>query len=93
MSHDRLQAELLEARKEIESRKEGASTSTTPIVHKVLSLFSVIPERSCSDDTVTLEEFLESIESSGRIGLWTENDQRKVAVLKLTDCKIILSML
>ena len=84
MSHDRLQAELLEARKEIERLKEGASTSTTPIVHKDLSLILVIPKWSGSDDTVTLEEFLESTESSGRIGRWTENDQREVAVLKLT---------
>jgi len=39
---------------------------------------------SGSDATVTLEEFLESKEASGRIGRWTENDQREVAVLKLT---------
>jgi len=84
MSHDRLQAELLEDRNEIKRLKGGASTSTTPIVHKDLSLISVIPKRSGSDDTVTLEEFLESIESSGRIGRWTENDQREVPVLKLT---------
>ena len=62
MSHDKLQAELLEARKEIERLKEGASTSKTQIVHKDLSLISVIPKRSGSDDTVTLEEFLESID-------------------------------
>ena len=84
MSHEWLQAKPLEARKEIKCLKGGASTSTTPIVHKDLSLISVIPKWSGSDDTVTLEEFLESIESSGRIGRWTENDQREVAVLKLT---------
>jgi len=49
-----------------------------------LSLISVIPKWSCSDDTVTLEEFEESIESSRSIRRWTENDQREVAVLKLT---------
>jgi len=84
LSHDKLQAELLEGRKEIERLKEGASTSTTPIVHKDLSLISVIPKWSVSDDTVTLEEFLETIESSGRIVRWTDKDQGFVAVLKLT---------
>ena len=49
-----------------------------------MSLVSVIAKRSGSDDTITLEEFLESIQSSGRIGRWTENDLREVAILKLT---------
>jgi len=68
MSHEQLKADLFEARKEIERLKERASTSMTPIVHKDLSLMSVIPKWLGSDDTVTLEEFLESIESSRRIG-------------------------
>jgi len=85
MSHERLQAELLEVKKEIEHLKESASESTTETVNKHLSLISVIPKWSGSDDTATLEEFLESIEASARIGRWTENDQREVAVLKFTD--------
>ena len=72
---------MLEAKKEIERLTEPASTSTTPTVHKDLSLISVIPKWSGSDDTATLEEFLESTEASARIGRWTENDQREVAVL------------
>ena len=44
---------------------------------------SVTFKWSVSDDTVTLEEFLESIESRGSIGRWTKNDQREVAILKL----------
>ena len=84
MSHEQLKAELLEARKEIERLRERASTSTTPIVHRDLSLIAVIPKWSGSDDTVTLEEFIESIESSDRIGRCAENDQREVAVLKVT---------
>jgi len=69
-----LQAELLEAKKDIQRLKENASPATTLTVHKDLSLISVIPKWSGSDATVTLEEFLESIEVSGRIGRWTEND-------------------
>lgn len=72
--------QTVRSEKKIERLKERASTSTTPIVHKDLSLISAIPKWSGSDDTVTLEEFLESIESSGRIGRWTEYDQREVAV-------------
>jgi len=84
MCHEQLKAEKLETRKEIEHLKKWESTSTTPIVYKDLLLISVIPKWPGSDDTVTLDEFLESIESSGRIGRWTENDQREVTVLKLT---------
>jgi len=58
MCHEQLKAELLEARKEIERLKQWESMSTTPIVHKDLSLISVIAKWSGSDDTVTMEEFL-----------------------------------
>ena len=84
MSQERLQAELLEAKKEIERLKERASKSTTQTVNKDLSLISAIPKWSGSEDTVTIEEFLESIEAAAKIGRWTENDQREVAVLRLT---------
>ena len=83
MFHERLQTELIEAKKEIERLKECASTTTTQTVHKELSLISVVPKLSCSDDTVTLEGLQESIETSGSTGRWPEGDQRKVAVLKL----------
>ena len=84
MSQERLQAELLEAKKEIERLKERASKSSTQTVNKDLSLISVIPKWPGSDDTVTVEEFLESIEAAAKIGRWNENDRREVAVLRLT---------
>ena len=59
MSQERLQAELLEAKKEIERLKERASKSSTQTVNKDLSLISVIPKWSGSDDTGTIEEFVE----------------------------------
>jgi len=52
----RFQAELLEAKKEIQRLKESVCPATTPTVHKDLSLISVIPKWSGSDATVTLEE-------------------------------------
>ena len=84
MSQERLQAELLETKKEIERLKERALKSSTQTVNKDLSLISVIPKWSGSDDTGTIEEFLESIEAAAKVGRWNENDRREVAVLRLT---------
>ena len=84
MSQERLQAELLEAKKEIERLKERALKSSTQTVNKDLSLISVIPKWSGCDDTVTIEEFLESIKAAAKIGRWNENDRREVEVLSLT---------
>ena len=84
MSQERLQAELLEAKKEIERLKERASKGSTQAVNKDLSLISVIPKWLGSDDTVTIEEFLESIEAAAKIGRWNDNHLREVAVLRLT---------
>jgi len=36
MSHEQLNAELLQAKKEIERLREWESTNTTPIIHKNL---------------------------------------------------------
>ena len=84
MSQERLQAELLEAKKEIERLKERASKSSTQTVNKDLSLISVIPKWPGSDDTGTIEEFLGSIEAAAKVGRWNENDRQEVAVLRLT---------
>jgi hypothetical protein len=77
------QAEFLETKNELQRLKECMSMGT-PTVHKGLSLISVIPKWSGSDSTVTLKEFFASIESSARIGNWQDNDQREIAVLRLT---------
>jgi len=51
MSHEQLNAELLEARKEIERLKERESKSTTQLIHKYLTFISVIPKWSVSADS------------------------------------------
>jgi len=84
MTDARVQAELLEAKNKTQHLRERMSLDTTPTVHNDLSLISVIPKSSGSDAAVTLEEFLESIEASGRIGRLSENDQSEVAILRLT---------
>jgi hypothetical protein len=55
-----------------------------PTIHKDLSLVELIPKRSGQESTVTLEEFLSSIESSARLGRWEDADRVEIAVLKLT---------
>ena len=74
---------MLEAKKEIERLKERALKSSTQTVNKDLSLTPVIPKWSGSDDTGTIEEFLESIEATAKVGRWNENDRKGVAVLRL----------
>jgi hypothetical protein len=55
-----------------------------PTIHKDLSLVALIPKWSGQESTVTLEEFLSSIESSARLGRWEDADRVEIAVLKLT---------
>ena len=55
------------------------------IVHKDLSLVTLVPKWSGSDSSIALEEFLSSIESAAKIGHWSDLDKREIVVLKLTD--------
>lgn len=80
--------ELLEAKNELRRHRESIPLGTTPTAHKDLSLILVIPRWSRSDATATLEEFLESIESSGLMGRWSKNDPRDVAILKLMGAEL-----
>ena len=51
---------------------------------KDLSLVSLAPKWSGSETALTIHEFFEIVEGSGKIGNWTETDQIKVCALKLT---------
>jgi len=87
MAEAHLQAEVLETKAEIQRLRESISSMSVgaPIVHKDLSLVTLVPTWSGSDSSVTLEEFLSSIESAAKIWHWSDPDKRKIAVLKLTD--------
>jgi len=87
MTETCLQAEVLETKAEILRLRESISSMSVgaPIVHKDLSLVTFLPKWSGSDSSITLEEFLSSIESATKIGQWSEPDKREIAVLKLTD--------
>jgi hypothetical protein len=53
-------------------------------VHKDLALISLVPIWSGLNSGVTLEEFFASIEASAKIGRWQEDEQREIAVMRLT---------
>ena len=84
MAEARLRAELEESKVEIQRLKERLSGGL-PTVHKDLSLVSLVPKWSGSDSGVPIEEFFASIEGAAQIGKWEEQDQIRIAVLKLTD--------
>ena len=87
MAEAHLQDEILGAKSEIQRLGESISSMSvgSPIVHKDLSLVTLVPKWSGSDASVTLEEFLSSVESAAKIGHWSDPDKWEIAVLKLTD--------
>ena len=82
MADERLKAELAEAKAEVQRLKDSLSVGT-PMLHKDLSLITLVPKWTGSLSVVTLEEFISSIESSARLGRWEETDQVEIALLKL----------
>ena len=78
-----MQAELAETKLELQRLRESIS-SGTPTFNKDMSLVTLIPKYSGSDSSVTLEEFLSSVESAARNGHWQGGYKREIAVLKLT---------
>ena len=77
----RLEAELAETKMELQRLRESISPGT-PTLHKDLSLVTLIPKWSGSDSSVTLEEFLSSVELGARIGRWVHADKREISALK-----------
>jgi hypothetical protein len=84
MAQERFTAELEETKAEVERLRNKLSAGA-PTIHKDLSLISLVPKWSGSETTVTLEEFISSIEGSAKIGKWEDSDCLQIATLKLTD--------
>jgi len=83
MSQERLKAELLEAKKEIERLKERASKSSTRTVNKDLSLISdskMFRLRRYGNHRRVFRNY----RSAAKVGRWNENDRQQIAVLRLT---------
>ena len=75
---------MAEPKAELQHLKERTSVRT-PTVQKGLSLISLIPKWSGSETEIPLEEFLSSIESSSRMGLWQDAEKLEIAFLRLSD--------
>jgi len=80
MAEARLQAEVLETKAEVQRLRESIASMAvgTPIVHKDLSLVTLVPKWSGSDSSVTLEEFLSGIESAAKIGHFSDRINGKL---------------
>jgi hypothetical protein len=46
---------------------------------------ALLPKWAGADKAIPLHEFFETIESTGRIANWTQEDMIRIATLKLTD--------
>ena len=60
MAEELLKAELEEAKAEVKQLKDSMTVGT-PMLHKDLSLITLVPKWTGSDSVVTLEEFISSI--------------------------------
>ena len=83
MAEARSRAELEESKAEIERLSDSLSTAV-PTVRKDLSMISMIPKWSGSEAEVPLEEFFSCVEGAASIGRWEQEDQIKIATLRLT---------
>jgi len=72
-----LQAEISNLRAQV--------SPSRPTATKDLSLISLIPKWSGTEKSVSVKEFFEIVESSAKIGNWSEFDKIQITVLKLTE--------
>ena len=84
MAEAHMRAELAETKAGLQRLKELISAGT-PTIHKDLSLISLILKWSGSETGIPLEEFLSSMESSGRIVLWQDADKLDIEIFWLSD--------
>ena len=82
MTDTRLQAELWEAKAEVQRLRERVLLGA-PTIHKDLYLVVLVPRWSGQESTVALEEFFASIEGSARIGRWKDLGRIEISTLKL----------
>jgi hypothetical protein len=83
MAEARLQNELAETKAELKRLRESLHRGA-PTVHKNLSLVSLVLKWSGTDVSISLDEFINSVEGSAEVGNWDDADKIQVAVLKLT---------
>jgi hypothetical protein len=72
----RLQAEIQNLQAQLQMR---------PPVTKDLSLVTMVPKWSGTDKAVPLHEFFEILESTARVGNWSQDDLIRIAAMRLTE--------
>ena len=72
------------ARLQLEVQNFQAQLQTRTPVTKHLSLVASVPKWAGNDKAITLHEYFETIESTGKIANWTQ-DMVRIATFKLTD--------
>ena len=72
-----LQAEVRNLRAQVSSGR--------PTTAKDLSLVSLISKWSGTEKSVSVEEFFESVESSARIGYWSDPNKIQISILKISE--------
>jgi hypothetical protein len=73
------------ARLQVEVQNLQAQLQTRPPATKDLSLVALVPKWAGTDKAISLKEFFDTIESTARIGNWSNEDMVRIATLKLTD--------
>jgi len=72
-------------RLQLEVQNLQAQLQLRPPATKDLSLVALVPKWGGTDKAVPLKEFFDTIESTARIGNWSNEDMVRIATLKLTD--------
>ena len=74
---ENLQAEISNLRAQVSSGR--------PTAPKDLSLISLIPKWSGTEESVSVVEFFDSVKSSAKIGNWIDFDKVQITAMKLTE--------
>jgi len=69
---------------EIKTLREQVN-SGRPTVPNDLSLICLIPKWSGTETSISVDEYFELVESTAKIGNWSDSDRKQITVLKLTD--------
>jgi hypothetical protein len=83
MSTDKLREELAALKAELQRAKDTMSVGHA-VLHKDMSLITLVPKWDGSESAGNLEEFLTSVDTAARIGNWQDIDKTQVAALKLS---------
>jgi hypothetical protein len=77
MATEHLRAELAETKAELQRVKDTMSLGN-PVLHKDMSLITLVPKWDGSESAGNLEEFLTRVDTAALLGNWQDNDKTQV---------------